>query len=188
MLSRFARAATIAGKTAAPAAASAVAALTPRVASTASLMAPLAISPARAHSSLAFRGSRAPRDWHQKKDPKTGELSYYNIFTKETTTVMPREYLAHDAVQESPFMRFVRNDQLGRLGSLGQNVNWRITGIFFAVMFAIIGAEVYSSRSNAPSEEEGIIDREMARRIQEDRDRIIAENQAMHYRRRPNSY
>jgi len=132
---------------------------------------------------LALRGTARVRDWHQRKDPKTGEITYYNVFTKEVTTVVPERFLAHDAAQESGMTRFFRYDQIGNFGALGSSVNWRVMAIFFGVIGVIIAAEIYTTKSNEPTPEEEVVDREIARRIQEDRSRMLAENQAAHFYR-----
>lgn len=68
-------------------------------------------SPPAPTSSIAlvrsFKTTPFPRDWHQKRDPKTGGFYYYNIFTEEITKKKPDEYLPWNTPQESGLMRLV---------------------------------------------------------------------------------
>ncbi len=143
---------------------------------------PVVSAPVRAVSTRPFRASRSLGDWHQFKDPKTGEFKYRNIFTDEITDKMPSAYLAWDAPRESGMMGALRNDRIEWLERLGRKYNWRTYLIFFGVIGAIAGAEIMWTRHNAPTEEEASVDKEVARRVQEARARAVAENQASHRR------
>ncbi len=93
-----------------------------RVSPTASLVAAPAVAPVSLSRTLTtgtnasvvyaqpvrmMKMTRVLRDWHEKRDPKTGEFYYYNIFTEEITKTRPREYLAWDTPKESPMMRYI---------------------------------------------------------------------------------
>lgn len=95
-----------------------------------------------------FRASPVPRDWHQKRDPRTGEFYYYNIFSEEVSKVQPREYLPWDAPQESPLMRFFRTDTFADRKGRGPSI------YYWAMFGGIIGCLMLWDYMHPPGETE----------------------------------